>query len=60
MAELIWLTPDELNEVAEQLEALLATRHRERRDDPAARPATALPVELLTIAYPIAPEATES
>jgi predicted ArsR family transcriptional regulator len=55
----VWLTPAELNDVAEQVAALLAGLHRERRDDPAARPPGALPVELLSLAYPIAPEATE-
>ncbi len=50
-----WLTPDELAMVAEQITELLVRTFPERRDDPAARPAGALPIELLSIGYPIAP-----
>lgn len=47
-----WLTPDELATVADQITALVAGLFADRRDDPAARPADALPVELVSIAYP--------
>lgn len=48
-----WLTPDELGRLAEQITVLVTSAFSERRDDPAARPAEALPVELLSIGYPI-------
>jgi predicted ArsR family transcriptional regulator len=48
-----WLTPEELCAVADRITELLANIFPERRDDPAARPAGALPVELLSIGYPI-------
>ena len=51
-----WLTPAELEGVAEQITALFVGLFPDRRDDPAARPAGALPVELLSMGYPIAPE----
>lgn len=56
----IWMTPDELDQVAEELGTVLTGRYRERKDDPGARPDGALPVEVLTIAYPIAPQTPES
>jgi DNA-binding transcriptional ArsR family regulator len=49
-----WLTPAELEGVAEQVTALFAGLFPDRREDPAARPAGALPVELLSMGYPIA------
>jgi predicted ArsR family transcriptional regulator len=49
-----WLTPAELEHAAEQVTALLVSLFPERRDDPAARPDEALPVELLSIGYPLA------
>jgi DNA-binding transcriptional ArsR family regulator len=49
-----WLTPQELERAAEQITAVLLDLFPERRDDPAARPAGALPVELLSIGFPIA------
>jgi DNA-binding transcriptional ArsR family regulator len=52
-----WLTPDELHAVADQVAEFLAGVFPERRDDPAARPAGALPVELLSIGYPTPPAA---
>jgi len=53
-----WLTPDELAAVSEQINALLTRLFPDRQDDPAARPEDALPVELLSIGYPLpAPEA---
>jgi predicted ArsR family transcriptional regulator len=47
-----WLTPDELDEIAAEVNDLLRRRGRERRGDPAQRPADALPVELVSFAYP--------
>jgi DNA-binding transcriptional ArsR family regulator len=49
-----WLTPQELEGVAEQVTALFVGLFPDRRDDPTARPAGALPVELLSIGFPIA------
>jgi predicted ArsR family transcriptional regulator len=49
-----WLTPQELSDAAEQITALLLDLFPERRGDPTARPAGALPVELLSIGFPIA------
>jgi len=48
-----WLTPEELHTVADQITELLTSAFPNRRDDPAARPAGALPVELLSIGYPM-------
>lgn len=50
-----WLTPEELHTVADQVAELLSNIFADRRDDPAARPAGALPVELLSIGYPMPP-----
>jgi hypothetical protein len=47
-----WLTPEELHAVADQVAGLFARVFPDRRDDPAARPRDALPVELLSIGYP--------
>jgi DNA-binding transcriptional ArsR family regulator len=49
-----WLTPAELEVVAEQVTALFVGLFPDRREDRAARPAGALPVELLSMGYPIA------
>ena len=48
-----WLTPGELGSLADRISELISSEFPERRDDPAARPADALPVELLSIGYPI-------
>jgi predicted ArsR family transcriptional regulator len=48
-----WLTPEELHAVAEQMAELLTTVFPDRRNDPAARPDGALPIELLSIGYPM-------
>ncbi len=48
-----WLTPEELAVVTEEIGELLTRVFPERRDDPTARPADAVPVELLSIGYPI-------
>jgi predicted ArsR family transcriptional regulator len=51
-----WLTPEELGDAAERITDLLLDLFAERREDPAARPADALPVELLSIGYPLPAE----
>jgi predicted ArsR family transcriptional regulator len=51
----LWLTTDELKQLNEDLLVLLLSRFGERRTDPSTRPAGALPVELLTFAYPRTP-----
>lgn len=60
---LVHLTPAELNEFAaayQELVADLTARFDARRTDPAARPAGALPVELLLFGYPVrAPEVSD-
>jgi DNA-binding transcriptional ArsR family regulator len=48
-----WLTPEELEGVADQVTAVLVGLFPERREDPAVRPAGALPVELLSMGYPV-------
>jgi len=50
-----WLTPAELAELRQGIEDLIRPLHRERRTDPATRPAGALPVELLVLGYPMRP-----
>jgi len=47
-----YLTPDELREFSKEVHALL-NRYKSRRADPADRPAGALPVESLFLAYPL-------
>jgi hypothetical protein len=55
---LFWLTADELAALGDELVDLLLPRFRERLTDPSARPAGALPVEMLVPGHPIeAPEA---
>ena len=48
-----WLTPEELATVADRITELITSVFPDRREDHAARPADALPVELLSIGYPI-------
>lgn len=48
-----WLTPEELGSLADRITELITSVFPDRRDDPTARPADALPVELLSIGYPI-------
>ena len=55
-----WLTPDELDEIAAEVNDLLRRRGRERRGDPAQRPADARPVELVSFAYPTRSDAVEN
>lgn len=57
--QVAWLTPEELDQVAEQVNELLVGLYPERRGDRNARPAGSLPVEILSLGYPIRTEATE-
>jgi DNA-binding transcriptional ArsR family regulator len=50
-----WVTAEELEALNEELLSLLVPRFRERLTDPALRPDGALPVELLTFTFPVAP-----
>ncbi len=49
----MWMTSDELTQLNKELVEMLVPRFRERQTDPAARPADALPVELLLFSYPM-------
>jgi DNA-binding transcriptional ArsR family regulator len=57
---LFWLTPEELAELNRELAEMLIPRARERLTEPGARPAGALPVELLLLTYPVAPPPARS
>jgi DNA-binding transcriptional ArsR family regulator len=57
---LFWLTPEELAELNRELAEMLIPRARERLSEPGARPAGALPVELLLFTYPVAPPPARS
>jgi len=50
---IIYLTPAELDELGDEVLALVLPRFRERLTDPALRPPGAVPVEILMLAYPI-------
>ena len=50
---IIYLTAGELEELSQELLALLLPRFRERLTDPSRRPPGAVPVEFLMLAYPI-------
>ena len=50
---MFYLTAEELAQVAAELAALLTDRYADRLTDPALRPAGSVPVEVLTLAYPI-------
>ncbi|HZC61895.1 MAG TPA: helix-turn-helix domain-containing protein [Streptosporangiaceae bacterium] len=50
---IIYLTPGELDQLSEEVLALVLPRFRERLTDPARRPPDAVPVEILMLAYPI-------
>jgi predicted ArsR family transcriptional regulator len=56
-AHMLWLTTDELKQLNQELLELLLARFTDRRTDPSARPADALPVELLMFTYPRTPPA---
>jgi hypothetical protein len=49
----VWLTPAELETVGDQIDELLSSVFADRRDNPDARPADALPVELMSIGHPM-------
>jgi DNA-binding transcriptional ArsR family regulator len=57
---LFWLTPEELTELNRELAEKLIPLARERLTDPGARPAGALPVELLLFTYPVTPSPAKS
>jgi DNA-binding transcriptional ArsR family regulator len=57
---LFWLTPEELTELNRELAEILIPRARERLTEPEARPAGAVPVELLLLTYPVAPPPAKS
>ncbi len=57
---LFWLTSEELTELNRELAEKLIPRARERLTDPRARPAGALPVELLLFTYPVTPPPAKS
>ncbi len=50
---LFWLTVEELEQLSEDLNALLLDRFRDRLTDPSKRPPGATPVELLVYGYPV-------
>jgi DNA-binding transcriptional ArsR family regulator len=50
---LVHLTLEELNDLNHELMTLLHNRYRERVVDPSARPAGAVPVEILLFSYPV-------
>jgi DNA-binding transcriptional ArsR family regulator len=52
---LMYLTPQEMVQIHEELQALLIPRFRERLSDPLQRPAGSAPVELLLFGFPIEP-----
>jgi Helix-turn-helix domain len=49
---LAFLTPDELRVMRDEISAIVSRHLDERRVDPAKRPAGALPVEIVSFAYP--------
>jgi DNA-binding transcriptional ArsR family regulator len=57
---LFYLTAEELQQLNEELSALLLPRARERLIDPSLRPAGSVPVELLLFSYPMGLPAVES
>src|SRR6202046_1711837 len=50
---IIYLTPGELDELSEEVLALVLPRFRERLTDPPRRPPDAVPVEILMLSYPL-------
>lgn len=52
---LLWLTADELEQLSDRLLELIEPVLDERLTDPSRRPAGALPVEMLLLAYPVRP-----
>lgn len=51
----LWMTPEELAQLNQDVVELLVPRFRERDGDPASRPAGSLPVELVFFSYPTPP-----
>jgi DNA-binding transcriptional ArsR family regulator len=51
---ILFLTPDELKQLNDELAEVVVSRFRERRTDPSQRPPGVLPVEYLLFSYPIA------
>ncbi len=56
----LFLTPDELKQLNDELAEVLVSRFRERLTDRSARPSGALPVEYLLFSYPIAVPGADS
>lgn len=52
---LLYLTVEELEALNEKLLELVLPQYRERLTDPSSRPAGAVPVEVLTITFPLSP-----
>jgi predicted ArsR family transcriptional regulator len=52
---LIYLTPEEMEQLHEELHATLLPRFRERLTDPSQRPPGSAPVELLLFGFPLEP-----
>jgi predicted ArsR family transcriptional regulator len=52
---LFYLTAEELEQLGQEVHAILMPRVRERLENPELRPAGSLPVELLLFSYPIQP-----
>jgi DNA-binding transcriptional ArsR family regulator len=56
---LFYLTVEELDQLNDQLTALLLPRYRERIADPSKRPPGSVPVEMLMLTYPLEPPAAD-
>jgi Helix-turn-helix domain len=56
----LFLTPDELEQLNDELAEVLIPRFRERLADPSKRPPGALPVEYLLFSYPVAVPGADS
>jgi DNA-binding transcriptional ArsR family regulator len=56
----LYMTDEELEQINQELLALLLPRFRERLTDPSQRPPGAIPVEFLLLSYPIAPPPPEA
>jgi DNA-binding MarR family transcriptional regulator len=57
---ILFLTPDELQQLNDELSEVIRPRFRERFNDPSKRPPGALPVEYLLFSYPIAVPGTDA
>ncbi len=57
---ILFLTPDELQQLNDELAEAIITRFRDRLTDPSKRPPGALPVEYLLFSYPIAVPGADS